>query len=130
VNPAIRWSLGWSLAVGVAFQLVGLGHIFLRLTVSLLVLGIVLSGMAIMLGKKVGQTVAPVLLAGIGLIVIPSFAAGVLKNLWAAQPLVLVGAVLIGLMWGAVRFRPTWPKFFPLRSGGGKAVRLPRRWRP
>ena len=92
-------------------------------------MSLVLCGFAIIFGRKPGEVLPPVFLAAIGLAVVPAFLAGVTIETWTSQPALLTVIILICLAVGIALLRAKWAKSLPIRSGGGKAVPIPRRWR-
>ncbi len=132
----MRNLLPWAIAIGTAAHLAGVGQAFTGVAGALLAVWLVVGAFGVILGwQRTGEVLGPVILLAIGAVFIPSFIAGILKELWATHPLLLI-LVLAGLGLAGGLFRWARPdSMIPLgvgasnRSGGGKAIPWPRRWR-
>ena len=132
----MRTLLPWAIGIGTLAHLVGAGSLFTQVVGSLLTIGLLVGAFGVILGwHRAGEVLGPVIVLAIGAVMVPSCIAGILAQLWAAHPVLLLLAVVGG---GAALGCFHWARPQALmsvglgagqRSGGGKAVPLPRRWR-
>ena len=124
--------LYWSVVLGTILHLLGFGAAFTHAVGSLLAIMLIIGAMEMMLHKKtLGQAAGPAIGGAFAVSFIPPFIATILRDLWATHPVLLVVIGVVALaVWtnGFRRFRPRSSGQGD-RSGGGRAVSVPRRWR-
>ncbi|MFQ5801396.1 MAG: hypothetical protein ACE5JQ_00695 [Candidatus Methylomirabilales bacterium] len=120
----------WGILAGVVFYLLGVGPLYGQLAASLLALTLSIAGLALMLGftKTARSLRRPVGLV-LGLFFLPFLIGEILRHIGMADPGLLMLLLLVGLALaiGFSRVRSAKPAL--PRSGGGKAMPIPRRWR-
>ncbi len=126
----------WAIAIGTVAHLAGVGQAFTGVAGGLLTIWLVVSAFGVILGwQRTGEVLGPVIVLAIGAVMVPSLIAGILTQLWAAHPLLLIlammGVAVAGGLFRWARPQALMPVGFGTsqRSGGGKAMPLPRRWR-
>ncbi len=132
----MRSLIPWAIAIGTAAHIAGVGQAFTGVVGSLLAIWLVVGVFGVILGwQRTGEVLGPVIVLAIGAVMVPSLIAGILTQLWAAHPLLLILALAgVAVAGGLFRWaRPTALMSTGFgtsqRSGGGKAMPLPRRWR-
>ncbi len=137
MNPAVKRVLIWAVAFASLLHLAGASGLLLSLLGEVLMVGLILGGFAVMFGlKQAEEVLRAFLLVAIVLVLLPAVIAGILRDLWVShRGLLTLTALLAGGAWiffsrsAGTIFLPSLPWRMTARSGSGKAVPIPRRWR-
>lgn len=119
----------WAIIAGVAFHLADLGEVWMRSVIAFIPALLAVGGIAVIIGQaRTARLLGLALAVTMSLLLAPVFLIGVVRELGVSSPAFLVLLLLVATGLGLALYRWKWAKA-AIRSGGGKAVPTPRRWR-